>query len=160
MIGQQTHRETTSVESASIVRHLSNHHPLPAPCRRDATRHLDIIHLVPHSGVRSDQLLKPSPPTILILLVQTAHDGSSVRVGGGIEQTAEVTAGALADKVCIVSRSAVRDSSGASSKGIVQALSHILQSIRNGVSWRRAIGTEDLVVDNEVMGRACCALDC
>lgn len=64
-------------EYQSIVEHPSNH--LIAHFRpRDAARRLDVVHFVPHAGVRSDQFLESRPSLIIIFTLQIAHHGSGV----------------------------------------------------------------------------------
>lgn len=125
----------------------------------DATRHLDIVHFVPHSVVRGDQLLEARLSTIIIHLVQITHHGSGVGMRGRIEQVAQVAASAVADKICVVCRSAVRNGPCASPKDVVQALCHIFESVCYAVALCTWSGAEDFIVNDEIVGWPSMSLD-
>lgn len=124
---------------------------LAAPRRHDASRHLNIVHCIYHPRVRSDQFLEQSSSTFICLILQVAHHRSGVGVCGRIVIVAEVTAGAIADKICVVGGCTVRDGPCASSKNVVQALGNFLQCVRNGVACRRWSCAEDFVVYHEIV---------
>lgn len=78
---------------------------------------------------------------------------------GRVEQAAQVTADAVADKVCVVGWSTVRHRPCASSEGIVKALRNVLQSVRNVVASRKWSDTKDLVVNHDVVSWSSMPLD-
>lgn len=130
-----------------------------ASCPRDATRYLDIVHFIPHSGVRGDQLLKPRPSMIIIQLVQFTHHGSGIGMRGRVEQVAQVAPRTVADKVCVVSRSAVRNSPCASPKDVMQALCHIFERVCDVVTLYTWSGAEDFVVNYDIVSGSSMSLN-
>lgn len=74
-------------------------------------RCLDIVHLPPHLRVRGDEFLESGPTLIIIFMLWIAHRRSPVGVRGRIKQVVDVEAAALAGKVRVVGRGAVRHGS-------------------------------------------------